>query len=69
MAQHRSQRDLPPLVKLGINGVVNTAVFLVAWVFMPWWLALILAFAGVLAFIAAEHIDWSAIDWDRLWEW
>lgn len=66
---HRSPGELSPLTKLGINAVVNTLVFLVAWIFMPWWLALILAFCGVVAFIAAEHIDWSAIDWDRIWDW
>jgi hypothetical protein len=36
---------------------------------MPWWLALILAFVGFFAWLLAEHIDWSDIDWDGWWDW
>lgn len=65
---HRSQQ-IGPLADLAIKAAVNTVVFLVAWIFLPWWLALILAFCGFIGWFLAEQVDWADIDWTGWIEW
>lgn len=66
---HRSQQ-VGPVVEFAIKAAVNTVVFFVAWIFMPWWLALILAVCGFTAWFLAEQVDWREIDWhDLLFGW
>jgi hypothetical protein len=65
---HRSG-ELGLAAQLTIKAAVNTVVFLIAWIFMPWWAALILAFLGFFAWWGAEQVDWSEIDWGSWWDW
>lgn len=65
---HRSHEVSKPL-KIALGSSASLAAFLVSWIFLPWWVALIVVIAGVALFLVAEHINWSAIDWTRIWEW
>lgn len=65
---HRSHEVSKPMkIAMGVSAAL--ALYLISWIFLPWWGAVLVAAGGVLLFVVAEHINWSAIDWQRLWEW
>jgi Flp pilus assembly protein TadB len=65
---HRSHEVSRPM-KIALGSSAALALFLVAWIFVSWWVAALITAGGALLFLVAEHINWSAIDWSRLWEW
>ena len=66
---HRSQQ-IGPFGEAMIALAVDVVFFFLAWIFMPWWLALILAFCGFVAWLCVEHVEWSEIDWyDLFFGW
>lgn len=65
---HRSHDVSKPMkITLGVSAAL--ALFLVAWIFLPWWGAALVTGGAALLFLVAEHINWSAVDWSRIWEW
>jgi len=64
---HRSHSIGRP-TKIFLGTMTSLGFFLVMWSFLPWWYALLATVGAVLLFLAAEHINWSAIDWSRIWE-
>ena len=67
MAHRSHEVSKPTKIMLGTSAAL--ALFLVAWIFLPWWGAALVTAGGVMGFFVSEHINWSAIDWRRLWEW
>lgn len=65
---HRSH-DVSKQVRMGLGAGAAVLLFLITWVFTPWWVALIVTAVAAGIFLLSEHINWSAIDWSRLWEW
>lgn len=65
---HRSH-DVSRPMKIALGSSAALALFLVTWIFLPWWGAVLVTGGGALLFLVSEHINWSAIDWSRIWEW
>lgn len=65
---HRSH-DVSKPMKIALGSSAALALFLVSWIFLPWWGAALVTAGGALLFAVGEHINWSAIDWSRIWEW
>jgi hypothetical protein len=65
---HRSHEVSRPM-KIALGSSASLALFLVGWIFLPWWVAALVTGAVVALFLVAEHINWSAVDWSRIWKW
>jgi hypothetical protein len=65
---HRSH-EVSRALKIALGVSASLAAFLVMWIFLPWWVALLATCGLATLFAAAEHINWSAVDWSRIWEW
>jgi hypothetical protein len=65
---HRSH-EMSRLTKVTLGMGAALGLFLVSWTFLPWWGAALVTAGAGLGFLVSEHINWSAIDWRRLWEW
>lgn len=60
---HRSHEMSKP-TKIALGAGAALMFFLVTWVFLPWWGAVLVTAGAALLFTVAEHIDWSRI-WER----
>lgn len=65
---HRSH-EVSKTLKITIGVSAALGLFLLGWIFLPWWVAALVTAGVTFLFLVAEHINWSAIDWRRLWEW
>ena len=66
---HRRTEQLGPAAEIWIKIGVNLVVALIAMIWLPWWLALVLGFCGFWAWFFASNIDWSEVDWAKWMDW